>query len=682
MPRLGVRAKLLLTVAVCALVLGVGAFWYVRSLTTEQAVRSGVHEASRLTTQLREVREYYTTHAVATARKQGLEVTHAYAGKAAAIPLPATMVHELNDALNRREGYTIRLYSRHPFPHRKRGGPRDSFEEDALQFLETNQEGEYWRQEDYQGVPSIRYARADVMVSATCVNCHNNHPDSPKRDWKLGDVRGALEVILPIDQTLAASQVGARNITLAVVLGVLALLVLLAGMMQRFIFKPLRKMAEAARAVSSGDIEHSVDTHSQDEIGVVAQAFQQLQETLREMIAETHQLTEAAQEGVLERRGEATRFQGAFHDLIRGINETLDALQAPVHETATALERLAAGDLTAGVRGDYQGDHAQIKDAFNTAAAAMRHALQPIGHHAELLASSAEELAAVSEQMSANTEETSAQASAVSAASEQVSTNAHTVASGVEEMNASIREIAKSASEAARVATTAVQVAEATNTTVAKLGESSAEIGKVIKVIGSIAEQTNLLALNATIEAARAGEAGKGFAVVANEVKELAKQSARASEDISCKVEAIQRDTTASVEAIRQICAIIGRISDYQNTIASAVEEQTATTNEIGRSVAEAAKGSSEIARNITTVAEAARGTTQGASNTNQAAAELARMATELQQLVGRFHLQDEGVVPPVAPSRAREERPSATTAGNGKELRQKSKPALASTRR
>src|SRR5262249_19701862 len=157
----------------------------------------------------------------------------------------------------------------------------------------------------------------------TCVNCHNTHPESPKRGWKLGDVRGALEVILPIDQTLAASQAGARNITLAIVLGLLALLLLLAGMTQRFIFKPLRKMAEAARAVSSGDINHPIDTHSQDELGVVAQTFQQLQQTLREMIAETDQLTGAAQEGALERRGDASRFQGTFHDLIRGINETL-----------------------------------------------------------------------------------------------------------------------------------------------------------------------------------------------------------------------------------------------------------------------------------------------------------------------------------------------------------------------
>jgi methyl-accepting chemotaxis protein len=160
-------------------------------------------------------------------------------------------------------------------------------------------------------------------------------------------------------------------------------------------------------------------------------------------------------------------------------------------------------------------------------------------------------------------------------------------------------------------------------------------------VITSIAEQTNLLALNATIEAARAGEAGKGFAVVANEVKELAKETAKATEEIGQKIDTIQNDTRGAVEAIRQIGLVIGQINDIAGTIASAVEEQSSTTNEISRNVAEAAKGSGEIAQNITSVAKAALSTTQGASNAQQAAAELSRMAAELQQLVSRYQGDD-----------------------------------------
>lgn len=276
-------------------------------------------------------------------------------------------------------------------------------------------------------------------------------------------------------------------------------------------------------------------------------------------------------------------------------------------------------------------------DRERTRAQELAEIMQAVAQNATTLSASSEELSAVSSEMSANAEETSAQANVVSAAAEQVSKNVQTVATGVEEMGASIREIAGNSNEAARIAQQAVKVAETTNQTIAKLGESSSEIGKVIKVITSIAEQTNLLALNATIEAARAGEAGKGFAVVANEVKELAKETAKATEDISQKIEAIQGDTRGAVDAIRQISQIIGQINDISNTIASAVEEQTATTNEISRNVAEAAKGSGEIAQNITSVASAAQSTTQGATNAQQAAVELSRMAADLQQLVARF---------------------------------------------
>ncbi len=264
----------------------------------------------------------------------------------------------------------------------------------------------------------------------------------------------------------------------------------------------------------------------------------------------------------------------------------------------------------------------------------LQRTLQAISNNAQSLSGASEELSAVSQQMSSNSEETAAQSNVVAAASEQVSKNVETVATSAEEMSASVTEIAKNTNEAARVAAQAVRVAEETNQTVAKLGDSSIEIGQVIKVITSIAQQTNLLALNATIEAARAGEAGKGFAVVANEVKELAKQTASATEEIGQKIEAIQTDTQGAVKAIDQIGAIISQISDIQNTVASAVEEQTATTNEIARNASEAAKGSMEISRNIANVSEAARSTTEGAANTLNAAQELARLAAELMRVV------------------------------------------------
>jgi methyl-accepting chemotaxis protein len=314
-----------------------------------------------------------------------------------------------------------------------------------------------------------------------------------------------------------------------------------------------------------------------------------------------------------------------------------DELRVKVESILEVVNAAAAGDLTRELTVQGTDSIGQMGDGLAKFLATLRGNVGKIAQTAQTLAGASHELTAVSQQMAANAEETATQANVASAAAEQVSGNVTTVSSGADQMGASIREIAKSANEAARVATSAVKVAERTNAIVAKLGESSAEIGNVIKVITSIAQQTNLLALNATIEAARAGEAGKGFAVVANEVKELAKQTARATEDISRKIEAIQADTKGAVEAIAQIGKIINQINDIQNTIASAVEEQTATTGEISRSVAEAARGSNEIARNITGVAVAARSTTEGASNTRGSADELSRIALDLQKLVAQF---------------------------------------------
>ena len=336
-------------------------------------------------------------------------------------------------------------------------------------------------------------------------------------------------------------------------------------------------------------------------------------------------------------------------------------ISAPLQHISNRLKDISEGegDLTKTVETHGTDEIGEVATYFNHFVAKLRGMIESISENAEHVATASEELSATSHQITANSEETSAQARVVSQAGEHINHNLQTIATGAEEMTATVNEIAKNAQEAARVATEAVATAEATNETVAKLGASSAEIGKVIEVITSIAQQTNLLALNATIEAARAGEAGKGFAVVANEVKELAKQTAKATEEIGHKITAIQSNTNGAVEAINSIHAVIDKISHISGVIATAVEEQSATTNEMSRNVGEAAKGAGEISQNIAGVAEAAQSTSNSVAESQKATEHLAEMSHQLRQLVGQFKVHAET-------QRQAAEKPSARGAAAG----------------
>jgi len=514
---------------------------------------------------------------------------------------------------------------------------------------------------------------------------------------------------------------------------------------------PLNVSAGYVDRISKGDIPPRItDTYNGD-FNTIKNNLNQCIDAVNAMTADAATLAKAAVEGKLGTRADATRHQGDFRRIVQGVNDTLDGVIGPINEVIRVMGAMEKGDLTSSISQEYQGDLQKLRNAVNNTATKLSQTLGEINKSSNTLASSAEELtstsqtmtsnsetmtnqantaAAATEQASANVknmaagvEEISANANTVASASEQISANLHTVgaaveqmssnmktiattsdrmtgavnsvATAIEEMSVSLNEVSRNSGQAATVASKAADSANSTAVIVDKLGRSAQEIGKVVDMIKGIAAQTNLLALNATIEAASAGEAGKGFAVVANEVKELAKQTAAATEDIRAQVEGMQDNTQHAVKAIDEIVRIINEINQISGTIAAAVEEQTATTNEISKSVgeaargandvtrnvnqaaaganeisrnvqeavkgvsdiarnvtqlaggatdvarnaAEAAKGMNDVARNVGVVSTAARDTTKGATGTHTASRELARLAEQLQHAVGTFKL-------------------------------------------
>jgi methyl-accepting chemotaxis protein len=440
------------------------------------------------------------------------------------------------------------------------------------------------------------------------------------------------------------------------------------------------QVATVATAVAHGNMDVTIESHS--DADTLSVAIQALVENIRRLIAEMGRMAEAHALGNIDAVIPADSFEGAYRTVAQGVNDMV-AEHVAVNKKAMACaaefgrgnfeavfeqqsgQRTFMNEVIEGIRNNLKnliadtdllakaaaqknlrarvdanrhlGDYRKIIAGINSTLEAVVEPLRATGDNANTIANSAEELTATSRAMADGAEATASQANSVSAQSQEVSTSVTNVAASSEEMLSAIREISRNAHEAARIAKSAVEVALSTNETIGQLGESSKQIGKVIKVITSIAQQTNLLALNATIEAARAGEAGKGFAVVANEVKELAKATANATEEISHKIEAIQSDTKKAVGAIGEVSSIISQINDISNSIASAVEEQTTTTNEIGRNVHEAARGTNAITKSIAGVANSAKETARGATETQHAAQALTELAATMQKFVRAF---------------------------------------------
>ncbi|MGQ7846513.1 methyl-accepting chemotaxis protein [Granulosicoccus sp. 3-233] len=425
-------------------------------------------------------------------------------------------------------------------------------------------------------------------------------------------------------------------------------------LISRDLLARLLQTITALRSVADGNYDVSVNLSGHDELSDLARTVevfrgnaleaQRLQEERAELAAkQQEQESKVAEQEQLAREQELARHRLEQAESARQ-KEVADELQMRVDRLLAAVSAAADGDLNHPI--DTRGEDlaGQMGKALDSLFSGLRSSMASINLNSAQLTRASESLTTLSVEMLDSAKANSEHALEASNLTNDVGTNVDSVAGATEEMSSSIKEIARNTREAETVAAEAVTLAKSTDTTVRKLADSSAGIGHVIKVITSIAEQTNLLALNATIEAARAGDAGKGFAVVATEVKELAKETARATDQIESRISDIQSDTESAVLAIQSISSIIDKISDIQSAISVAVSQQSSVTQEISRSILQTADGSQAISALIVGVAEKAKSNQQASDHVSKAAGELSDMSAQLQKLVQRYAAnQDNG---------------------------------------
>jgi methyl-accepting chemotaxis protein len=542
-------------------------------MISRNVVNEAIIEGQQIAEQFQTFRTYYTNYVVAKVVGRGsMQATSDHMTNPGAIPLPATMILDLSDLLAKKNT-TIKLYSDYPFPDRA-NRRLDAFQRAALNFLTSNPKATFSRAETQNNKHVVRTAIADVMTQA-CVRCHNTITGSPKTDWKIGDVRGVLEVDSAIDGKLAD---GSR-LSDYIILGIIAAGVVLLGILllaARSVIKPTLEIARQTTKLATGNLRVTLPAVGRkDEIGDMARSVE-----------------------VFRRHGlevERLRTEGAEREKQMAADRKAD------------LQKLAD---------QFQGTVGAIVDAVS---------------------STANQLEGAAKRLTETAKVTERRSESVATTCDQASASFRSVAGASEQMATSIRDIVLQVQESKEIARRAVQQAGVTDSQITELSTAAEHIGDVVKLIGAIAAQTNLLALNATIEAARAGESGRGFAIVAQEVKALASQTAKAAGAIADKITGMQTATVDSFVAIKEVGVTINRISEIATAVTAAIEEQGTATNEIARSVQQLAVGTTQVSTDIAEVSRDATDTGSAAGQVLLSAKLLAKESVRLREELDEF---------------------------------------------
>jgi len=523
--------------------------------------------------QFKSVRDYYNTAIVPKIRgTQDLKLTHLHANDPKGVPIPATFMLDMSGRLQDK-GVSLSFYSPYPFPERA-GRKTDDFQKAAWdQFLKTP-DTPYIQRATVNGKEVVRVAVGDRLGEA-CVACHNSHPQSPKKDWKVGDVRGVFEIQTVIDDQLARGHRLTYGVLGVVLLGGLAVL-LVSLLSTRAVARPLLAMGAAVNRLARGERQLNLVKESEraDEIGGLAKALQGFGKALEQQ--EAH---EAAEREEMARK--AAR-QAELESLTQSFDTAVSSLLGKVHAMTDQLHT-AAGTMTSTVQ------HAN--SAFTS----------------------------------------------IAGSTEQTHANVEATAGAAEELFASNAEIAGRVRDALTISRSAVAETETADKHIVGLAETVERIGAAGQLINDIASQTNLLALNATIEAARAGEAGKGFAVVASEVKALATQTARVTEEIAAQIAAVRTETGSAAAAVREVGHVIQSLERLAADISGSVEQQGAATGEIARQMQEAANGTRAVAEEMSAATGTVDAARQASSVVHDSAANLTSESQSLRGTVEQF---------------------------------------------
>jgi len=565
--------RLILPVPITIILCVVAIALIVPRMMAENAREQAALQGQQVANQFKTIRGYYTRNVIKkVVKSKSLKPSFNHKSEANGVPLPATFIHDVSKLLEKKD-MKVNLYSGFPFPIRKER-KLDDFQAKAWAFLTANPDKVFTKQETINGKEVVRVAVPDKMVAKGCVSCHNSHAASPKTDWKLGDVRGVLEVSTVITPQLAAgAAIANKMIIAAIIVGIILTLVTILGV--KSVTGPLLNTVGVMKRMADGDNDVEIQgLERKDEIGQIAGAMQVFKDNANERTKLMSQ-NDKEQEERAARQTRVDELISSFREVVQSVLQTVSVNTGQMETTAKSLSSIAT--------------------------------------------------------------QTTSQATSASAASEEASANVQAVAAASEELSASISEISRQIMQTKDVVDKASEATTETDARIASLADAAQKIGEVISLIQDIAEQTNLLALNATIEAARAGDAGKGFAVVASEVKELATQTAKATEAISEQITNIQNETEGSVEAIRGIAETMTEVSSATEAIAAAVEEQGASTSEIANNVQQAAAGSNEVSQNITGVSQAADESQKSADQVLAASQDVSSNAEKLQKVVDEF---------------------------------------------